>query len=68
MLFLPRDKANCARLPFNKNSGLKFHKFYLLNGTIHSSCTDPTQAKVRLVIVLVSRMQKSAAGDNNYVK
>ena len=27
---------------------------------------DPTQATARLVIVLVSRMQKSGAGDNNF--
>ena len=31
-------------------------------------CTDPTQATARLVIVLVSRIQKSGTGDNNFVK
>ena len=34
----------------------------------HSSCTDPTQATARLVIVLVSRIQNSGTGDNNFVK
>ena len=34
------------------------------NGTVHSGCTDPTQATARLVIVLVSRIQKSGTGDN----
>ena len=38
------------------------------NGTVHSDCTDPTQATASLVIVLVSRMQKRGAGDNNFVK
>ena len=38
------------------------------NGTVHSDCTDPTQGTARLVIVLVSRMQKRGAGDNNFVK
>ena len=54
--------------PFNKNSGLKFRKFYLPNGTVHSGCTDLTQATARLVIVLVSRIQKGGTGDNNFVK
>ena len=38
------------------------------NGTVHSGCTDPTQASARLVIVLVSRIQKSGTGDSNFVK
>ena len=33
-----------------------------------SDCTDPTQATARLVIVLVSRIQKSGTEDNNFVK
>ena len=41
------------------NSGLKFRKFRVRNGTVHSDCTA-TQATARLVIVLVSRIQKSA--------
>ena len=45
--------------PFNKNSGLKFRKLHVLNGTVHSGCTDPTQATARLVIGLESRIQKS---------
>ena len=54
--------------PFNKNSGLKFRKFNLPNGAVHSGCTDPTQATARLVIVLVSRIQKSGTVKNNLVK
>ena len=38
-------------IPFNKNCGLKFRKFHVLNGTVHSGCTDPTQATARFVIV-----------------
>ena len=37
------------------------------NGTVHYDCTDPTQATARLVIVLVSRIQKSGTGNNNFV-
>ena len=51
-----------------KNSGLKFRKFHVPNGTVYSGCTDPTQATARLVIVLVSRIQKSGTGDNKFVK
>ena len=40
----------------------------MFNGTVHSGCTDPTQATARLVIVLASRIQKSGTGDNNFVK
>ena len=40
-----------------KNSGLKFRKLHVLNGTVHSGCTDPTQATARFVIVwLVSTL------------
>ena len=55
-------------IPFNKNSGLKFRKFHVQNGTVHSGCTDSTQATARLVIILLSRLQKSGTGDNNFVK
>ena len=51
-----------------QNSGLKFWKFHAPNKTAHSGCMDPTQATARLVIVLVSRIQKSSTGDNNFVK
>ena len=57
-----------GRFPFNKNSGLKFRKFHMPNGTVHSGCTDSTQATARLVIILLSRFQKSGTGDNNFVK
>ena len=49
---------------FNKKSSLTFEKFHVLNGTVHSGCTDQTKAIARLVIVLVSRMPKSGTGDN----
>ena len=61
-------KTYYGRFGFKKNSALKFRKFHVPNGTVHSDCTDPTQATARLVIVLVSRMQKRGAGDNNFVK
>ena len=38
------------------------------NGTAQSGCTGLTQATANLVIVLVSRIQKSGTGDNNFVK
>ena len=49
---------------FNKN----FRKFRVPNETVHSCSTDPIQATAGLVIVLVSRIQKSGTGDNNFVK
>ena len=58
------ENGNLGRFPFNKNSGSKFRKFHLPNGTVHSGCPDPTQATTRLVIALVSRVQKSGTGDN----
>ena len=56
-----------GRFPFNKNSGLKFQKFYMPNGTVPSGCTDPTQATTRLVI-FISMIQKKRYWDNNFVK
>ena len=56
------------RILFNKNSGLKFQKFHVPNGTVHSFCTDPSQATVCLVIVLVRRIQKRGTWGNNFVK
>ena len=38
------------------------------SGTVHSSCTDQTKATASLVIVLVSRIQISGRGENNFVK
>ena len=60
--------VNMESFPFNKKSVLKFQKFHVLNGTVHSGCSDATQATARLVIVLVSRIQKSGTGDNNFVE
>ena len=62
------QKTYYGRFGFNKNSALKFRKFHVPNGTVHSDCTDPTQATARLVIVLVSRMQKMGAEVTNFVK
>ena len=39
----------------------------MLNGTVHFGFTYPTQATARLVIVLVSRIQKSGTGESNFV-
>ena len=61
-------QRNLGRFPFSKNSGLKFRKFHVLSGTVHSGCRDPTQATARLVIFLVSWIQKSGTRDNNSVK
>ena len=57
-----------GRFPFNKNSGVKFWKFHMPSGTVHSGCTDQTQATTHLVIVVVSRMQKNCTGDSNFHK
>ena len=46
----------------------RFDSLEIPHRTVHSGCTDPTQATVPLVIVLVSRIQKSGTGDNNVVK
>ena len=53
---------------FHSKIALRFEIFHVPNGTVLSGCTDPTQATARLVIVLVSRIQKSGTGDNNFVK
>ena len=47
---------------------MKFRKCHVPNGTVHSGCIHPTRTTARLVIVLVSRIQKSGTGDNNFVK
>ena len=51
-----------------KNSALKFPKLHVPNGMVHSGYTNLTQGTARLVIVLVSRLQKSGTGNNNFVK
>ena len=43
-------------------------EIYEPNGSVHSGCIDPTQATARLVIVLVTRIQGSSTGNNNFVK
>ena len=35
---------------------------------VHSNYTDPTQATAHLIILLVSRIQESGTGNNNFVK
>ena len=49
-------------------SGWKIPVWNFGNGTVYSGCIDQAQDTARLVIVLVSRMQKSVTGDNNFVK
>ena len=45
------DLQNSPRaLSIKQNSGLKSRKFQVPNGTVHSGCTDSTQATARLVI------------------
>ena len=46
-----------GRFPFNKNCGLKFRKLLVLNRTVHSGCTDSTQATARFVIVASQQTQ-----------
>ena len=65
----PQYSSVPGRFPFNKNFGLKFWKFHVPNGTVHSGFTDPFQATACLLIVpAASRIQKSGTGDNNFVK
>ena len=68
ILGLTRRFWKARGLQFNENSSSKFRKFHVPNEMVHSGCTDPTQATARLVIVLVSRMQKSGTRNNNFVK
>ena len=64
-----QDSGSLGAFHSTKKSGLKFRKFHMpRNRTVYSGCTDPTQATARLVIVLVSRKQKSSTGENNFVK
>ena len=60
--------AYWGRFPFDKHSDLKFRKICMTIATVHSGRTYPTQATARSVIALVSRIQKSGTGDNNFVK
>ena len=65
----PQCASVPGRFPFNKNFGLKFRKFHVPYGTVHSGFTDPFQATACLLIVpSASRIQKSGTGDNNFVK
>ena len=57
--------GNTRTLQFN---GLKVRTFHVPNGTVHFGCTAPNQTISRLVIVLVSRIQKSGTGDNNFYR
>ena len=51
----------------NKSS-LKFRNFHSPSWTVHSGCTDPTQATAHLVIILVSQIQNNGTGDKCFVK
>ena len=65
----PQCSSVPGRFPFNKNFGLKFRKFHVPYGTVHSGFTDLFQATACLLIVpSASRIQKSGTGDNNFVK
>ena len=55
-----------GHFPFNKNAGLKFWKFHVPNGTVHSGYTDSTQATVRFSNGYCSCKQ-DGAGDNDFV-
>ena len=59
-----KKTSRCLPVPgrflFNKNFGLKWRKFHVPNGTVHSGFTDPFQATACLLIV-----QAWAAGIND---
>ena len=56
---------NSGHFPFNKNSGLKFQKLYVVNGTVHFSCTDPIQATARFIIVASQHTHNYALKDKS---
>ena len=63
------EGENIIKLINTINSGLKFWKFQCpVEEYHHSGYTNPTQATTHLVIVLVSTIQESGNGDNNFVK
>ena len=68
MTYLTTRTTFLRHSPFKENSGLKFRKFHVPNETVHSGCTNLTQTTAVLVIVPVSRIQKSGTGDNNFLK
>ena len=51
------QRGNWGAFHSTKNSGLKFRELHVLNGTVHSGCTDPTQATARFVIVASQQTQ-----------
>ena len=75
-----RNQARVFSMRWIRNTeiyGLSSCTSQVITGAFHSTkipvtvrydCTDPTQATARLVIVLVSRMQKRGTGNNNFVK
>ena len=52
------SESNGAFHSTRLNSGWKFRKFYVPNGTAHSGCTHPTEPSACLFIVLVSRREQ----------
>ena len=50
---------NLGRSSIQQKFRFKFRKLNVPSGKVLSFCTDPPQATARLIIVLVSRMQKS---------
>ena len=57
-----------GRFPFNKSSGLKFRKIQAPNRRYIPVAQSRPKVNARLVIVVLSRMQKSGTGDNGFVK
>ena len=55
-------KTYHGRFRLNKNSALKFRKFHVPNGMVHSDCTDPTQATARLVLLLQAGCKRGVLG------
>ena len=56
-----------TRFPFKKFL-FQISEKPLAQWKVHSSCTDQTKATASLVIVLVSRIQISGPGEDNFVK
>ena len=53
------EPTNPRALSIQQKFRFEISEIHEPNGSVHSGCTDPTQATAHLVIVLVSRIQKS---------
>ena len=68
-LSLAKMEPKNPRAPsIQKKFRFEISEIYEPNGSVHSGCIDSTQATARLVIVLVTRIQGSSTGNNNFVK